>query len=135
MCLALPVLPEIGMVGATEADLKANKVPFEFGIGRFGELERGKIIGDRLGVLKLLFHRNTLQLLGVHIIGEGATELVHIGQTVMGFQGGLDYFVHAVFNYPTLAQVYKTAALDGWNKIIASEGLPDEAPPIEMEIH
>lgn len=123
-------IPEIGMVGATEAELRKDKVPYEYGIARFAELERGKIIGDKLGVLKLLFHRGTLQLLGVHIIGEGATELVHIGQTVMGFQGGIDYFVNAVFNYPTLATVYKTAALDGWNKIIATEGLPDEVPTV-----
>lgn len=130
-------IPEIAMVGATEAELKNNKVPYEYGIARFSELERGKIIGDNLGVLKILFHRNTLRLLGVHIIGEGATELVHIGQTVMGFQGGIDYFVNAVFNYPTLSQVYKTAALDAWNKMIASEGLPEEAPGMEtdMELH
>jgi NAD(P) transhydrogenase len=128
-------IPEIAMVGATENELKANKVPYEYGIARFSELERGKIIGDNLGVLKILFHRSTLRLLGVHIIGEGATELVHIGQTVMGFQGGIDYFVNAVFNYPTLSQVYKTAALDGWNKMVASEGLPEEAPGIDMELH
>ena len=128
-------IPEIGMVGATEIELRANKIPYEFGIARFSELERGKIIGDTSGVLKLLFHRSTLRLLGVHIIGEGATELVHVGQSVMGFQGGIDYFVHAVFNYPTLAQVYKTAALDGWNKVMASEGLPEEAPLKELEIH
>lgn len=128
-------IPEIGMVGSTEVELRANKIPYEFGIARFSELERGKIIGDSLGVLKILFHRQSLRVLGVHIIGEGATELVHIGQVVMGFQGGLDYFVHAVFNYPTLAQIYKTAALDGWNKVIASEGLPEEAPPVEIEIH
>ena len=128
-------IPEIAMVGANENELKASKVPYEFGIARFSEMERGKIIGDRLGVLKLLFHRTSLRLLGVHIIGEGATELVHIGQAVMGFQGGIDYFVNAVFNYPTLAQVYKTAALDGWNKVVASEGLPEEAPLMDAEIH
>lgn len=128
-------IPEIGMVGATEVELRASKIPYEFGIARFSELERGKIIGDKLGVLKILFHRSTLRVLGVHIIGEGATELVHIGQSVMGFQGGLEYFVYAVFNYPTLAQIYKTAALDGWNKIIASEGLPEEAPPVDIEVH
>jgi NAD(P) transhydrogenase len=140
-CFEIPLpygiysIPEIGMVGSTETELRANKIPYEFGIARFSELERGKIIGDNSGVLKLLFHRNTLRLLGVHIIGEGATELVHVGQTVMGFQGGIDYFVHAVFNYPTLAQVYKTAALDGWNKVIASYGLPDEAPLQDIDIH
>jgi NAD(P) transhydrogenase len=126
-------IPEIGMVGATEAELRKNRIPYEYGIARFSELERGKIIGDETGVLKLLFHRGTLQLLGVHIIGEGATELVHLGQTVMGFQGGIDYLVNAVFNYPTLSTVYKTAALDGWNKIVATEGLPDEAPISDVE--
>lgn len=128
-------IPEIGMVGATENDLKSKKIPYEIGIARFNELERGKIIGDRQGVLKLLFHRNTLQLLGVHIIGDGATEMIHIGQTIMGFQGGIDYLVNAAFNYPTLSQVYKTAALDGWNKIVASDGLPDEIPYDDLEIH
>lgn len=128
-------IPEIAMVGATEAELRATKTPYEYGIARFSELERGKIIGDNVGVLKLLFHRQTLQLLGVHIIGEGATELVHIGQTVLGFGGCIDYFVNAVFNYPTLSQAYKTAALDGWNKIVATEGLPDEVPAKELDLH
>jgi len=127
-------IPEIAMVGSTEAELRATKTPYEYGIARFSELERGKIIGDDAGVLKLLFHRQTLQLLGVHIIGEAATELIHIGQTVLGFGGGIDYFVNAVFNYPTLSQAYKTAALDGWNKIVATEGLPDEVPK-ELGIH
>ncbi|MBP9839207.1 MAG: FAD-dependent oxidoreductase, partial [Proteobacteria bacterium] len=121
-------IPEIATVGATEAELRATKTPYEYGVARFNELERGKIIGDNIGLLKILFHRSTLQLLGVHIIGEGATELIHVGQAVLGFGGGIDYFVNAVFNYPTLAQAYKTAALDGWNKIIATEGLPDEPP-------
>ncbi len=121
-------IPEIATVGSTETELRATKTPYEYGIARFAEIERGKIIGDTVGVLKLLFHRQTLQLLGVHIIGEGATELIHIGQAVLGFHGGIDYFVNAVFNYPTLAQAYKTAALDGWNKAVATEGLPDECP-------
>ena len=125
-------VPEIAMVGKTEAELSQEKIPYEFGIGRFSELERGKIIGDTVGVLKILFHRNTLQILGVHIIGEGATELIHIGQTVMGFQGSIDYLVNAVFNYPTLAQAYKTAALDGMNKIVSTQGLPDEVPDAHM---
>ncbi len=129
-------IPEIGMVGKTEAELSKEKVPYEVGLSRFGEVERGKIIGDNTGVLKILFHRGTLQLLGVHIIGDCASELVHIGQTVMGFQGGIDYLAHAVFNYPTLAQAYKTAALDGMNKVIATEGLPDDVPSLtDMELH
>ncbi len=86
-------------------------------------------------MLKVLFHRGTLQLLGVHIIGEAAAELVHIGQTVMGFQGGIDYLANAVFNYPTLSQAYKTAALDGLNKVIDTQGLPDEFPNSELGIH
>lgn len=139
LSLALPYgiysIPEIGMVGKTEHELSEAKVPYETGIARFSEIERGRIIGDNVGLLKILFHRNTLQLLGVHIIGEGATELVHIGQTVMGFQGGIDYLVQAVFNYPTLAQSYKTAALDGMNKIIATQGLPDEAPYMGYELN
>ena len=128
-------IPEIAMVGATEAELRATKTPYEYGIARFGELERGKINGDVTGVLKLLFHRQTLQLLGVHVIGESATELVHIGQTVLGFGGGIDYFVNAVFNFPTLSQSYKTAALDGWNKVVATEDLPDESPASDRELH
>lgn len=126
-------IPEIATVGATEAELRATKTPYEYGIARFTEIERGKIIGDNIGVLKLLFHRQTLQLLGVHIIGEGATELIHIGQAVLGFHGGIDYFVNAVFNYPTLTQAYKTAALDGWNKAMATEGLPDDCPFVESK--
>ncbi len=124
-------IPEISMVGETEAELSSKKVPYEVGIARFGEIERGKIVGDDSGVLKLLFHRHTLQILGVHIIGDSASELVHIGQTVMGFNGGIDYLSHAVFNYPTLGQAYRTAALDGMNKVVATQGLPDEAPGTE----
>lgn len=139
MSIPLPfgiyAIPEIACVGATEAELRATKTPYEYGIARFSELERGRIIGDNVGLLKILFHRSTLQLLGVHIIGEGATELIHIGQTVLGFQGGIDYFVNAVFNYPTLSQAYKTAALDGWNKVLATEGLPDEVPFKDVELH
>lgn len=127
-------IPEIGMVGKTEAELSAQKVPYETGVARFNEIERGKIIGENTGILKLLFHRGTLQLMGVHIIGEGASELVHVGQTVMGFQGGIDYLAHAVFNYPTLSQSYKVAALDGLNKVISTEGLPDEDPYRDKDI-
>ncbi len=121
-------IPEIAMVGKTEAELSAEKIPYEVGIGRFSEVERGKIVGDDTGVTKILFHRGTLALLGVHIIGECAAELIHIGQTVMGFQGGIDYLAQAVFNFPTLAQSYKVAALDGMNKVLATQGLPDEDP-------
>ena len=128
-------IPEISMIGMTEQQLSQARVPYETGVARFSEVERGKIIGESTGVLKILFHRGTLQLLGVHIIGEAAAELVHIGQTVMGFQGGIDYLANAVFNYPTLSQAYKTAALDGLNKVIDTQGLPDEFPGAEMGIH
>lgn len=121
-------IPEISGVGKTEAELSAARIPYEVGLARFGEVERGKIIGDDAGVLKLLFHRHTLQLLGVHIIGDAASELIHIGQAVMALEGGIDYLCQAVFNYPTLGQAYRTAALDGMNKVVATQGLPDEAP-------
>ena len=135
--LAMPygiyTIPEIAMVGKTEAQLSKDKVPYEVGIARFDEIERGKIIGESSGLLKILFHRNTLQILGVHVIGDSASELVHIGQMVMGFEGGIDYLSRVVFNYPTLSQAYRTAALDGLNKVIATQGLPDEVPYGENE--
>jgi NAD(P) transhydrogenase len=121
-------IPEISMVGKTEFELSKDRVPYEVGIARFGEVERGKITGDDTGILKLLFHRHTLQLLGVHIIGESASELIHVGQTAMALEGGIDYLSQAVFNYPTLGQAYRTAALDGMNKVMATQGLPDEVP-------
>ena len=128
-------IPEISMIGKTERELSQARIPYETGIARFSEIERGRIIGEDSGVLKLLFHRTTLQLLGVHIIGDAASELIHIGQTVMGFNGGIDYLTQAVFNYPTLSQAYKTAALDGMNKIISTQGLPEEVPDPSLEVH
>lgn len=119
-------VPEIATVGKTEEQLSEEKIPYEKGIGRFSEVERGKIIGDNSGVLKLLFDRNTLELLGVHCIGENASELVHIGQTVISFNGTIEYLCEAVFNYPTLAQAYKIAALDGMNKVIATRGIEED---------
>jgi len=119
-------IPEIGMVGKTEAELSREKVPYETGISRFSEVEKGKILGDDSGMLKLLFHRDSLKLLGVHVIGEAAAELVHVGQTVMAFDGGIDYLAHAVFNFPTLGQAYRSAALDGLNKVIDARGISDE---------
>jgi NAD(P) transhydrogenase len=92
-------------------------VSYEVGIARYREIARGQILGDDSGMLKLLFHRETRKLLGVHAIGTGATELIHIGQAVMAFDGGLDYFVETVFNYPTLAECYKVAGLDAANKL------------------
>ena len=90
---------------------------------RLREIARGQIIGDQTGLLKLIFHLETRELLGVHIIGEGASELIHIGQAVMAFKGKIDYFINTVFNYPTLAECYKTAAFDGINRLGSWEQL------------
>ena len=110
-------IPEISMVGRNEEELTLAGIPSEVGKARYREIARGQIVGDTTGLLKLLFHMETRQLLGVHIIGEGASELVHIGQAVMAFGGKVDYFVNTVFNYPTLAECYKTAAFDGVNRL------------------
>jgi NAD(P) transhydrogenase len=110
-------LPEISFIGKTEDQLTAACVPFEVGVSRYRELARGQIIGDSYGVLKLLVSPEDRTLLGVHVFGTGATELVHIGQAVMGCGGTVDYLVDAVFNYPTLAESYKVAALDATNKM------------------
>lgn len=110
-------IPELSMVGKTEQDLTQSKVPYETGIARYREIARGAIMGDHTGFLKMLFHRVDHRLLGVHAIGTGATELIHVGQAVMGLGGGLDYFMKTVFNYPTLAECYKVAALDAYNKL------------------
>ena len=112
-------IPEISFVGLNEDELTKQEIPYETGIARYREIARGHILGDENGELKILFHRETRQLLGVHIIGEYATELVHIGQAVMALKGGLDYLKDAVFNYPTLAECYKVAAFDGYNKLRA----------------
>jgi NAD(P) transhydrogenase len=110
-------VPEISMVGSTEQTLTKDKVPYEVGIARYREIARGQILGDDSGLLKMLFHRVDRRLLGVHIIGTGATELLHIGQAVFGLGGGLDYFLSTVFNYPTLAECYKVSALNAANKL------------------
>ncbi len=110
-------IPEISMVGATEEELTRAKVPYETGIARFREIARGQILGDDSGLFKMIFHREDRRLLGVHCIGTGATELIHIGQAVLGLGGGLDYFVRTVFNYPTLAECYKVAAFHAANKL------------------
>jgi NAD(P) transhydrogenase len=110
-------LPEISFVGRTEDQLTADSVPFEVGVSRYRELARGQIIGDSYGVLKLLVSMEDRTLLGIHVFGTNATELVHIGQAVMGCGGTVDYLVDAVFNYPTLAESYKVAALDATNKM------------------
>ena len=110
-------IPEISFVGRTEDELTDQLIPFEVGISRYRELARGQITGDSHGMLKLLVAPGDRTLLGVHVFGTGATELVHIGQAVMGCGGTIDYLVDAVFNYPTLAESYKVAALDAMNKI------------------
>lgn len=110
-------IPEISYAGATEEELTEQKVPYEIGRAEYSETARGQILGDHTGMLKLCFHRETLQLLGVHIIGESATELIHIGQAVIAHGGAVSYFKDNVFNYPTLAECYKIAALNGLNRL------------------
>jgi NAD(P) transhydrogenase len=115
--IGIYAIPEISMVGAPEHELTQHKVPYETGVARYREIARGQILGDHSGMFKMLFHREDHRLLGVHCIGTGATELVHIGQAVLGLGAGLDYFLKTVFNYPTLAECYKVAALDASNKL------------------
>ncbi len=110
-------IPEISMVGRNEDDLSKAEIPYGVGVAHYREIARGQLIGDETGMLKLLFHRHTRALLGVHAIGEGATELIHIGQAVMAYRGKIDYFIDTIFNYPTLAECYKVAALDGINRL------------------
>jgi len=110
-------IPEIAMVGKTEQQLTEEKVPYEFGIARYDELAKGQLTGARTGVVKLLFDPDSHDLLGIHILGESATELIHIGQTVLAMDGTIEYFRDSVFNYPTFAEAYKVAALDGLNKV------------------
>ena len=116
----LYTIPEISFVGRTEEELTTAGVPYEVGMAHYREIARGQIIGDTTGRLKLIFHSETGALLGVHVIGEGATELIHIGQAVMALGGTVRYFVDHVFNYPTLAECYKVAALAGLNKLGAA---------------
>lgn len=111
-------IPEISVVGQSEETLTEAGIPYEVGKASYKEIARGQIIGDQIGLLKLLFHRDTRQLLGVAILGEGASELIHIGQAALSLGGTVDYFVDTVFNYPTLAECYKTAAFDGINRLI-----------------
>ncbi|MEV0145945.1 MULTISPECIES: Si-specific NAD(P)(+) transhydrogenase [unclassified Nonomuraea] len=115
--IGIYTIPEISFIGRTEDELTTSQVPFEVGISRYRELARGQIIGDTYGMLKLLVSPEDRSLLGVHVFGTGATELLHIGQAVMGCGGTIDYLVDAVFNYPTLAESYKVAALDAMNKL------------------
>jgi NAD(P) transhydrogenase len=110
-------IPEISFIGKTEEQLTDEDVPYEVGMAYYREVARGQIRGDTTGRLKLIFHRDTRKVLGVHIIGEGATELVHIGQAVMTLNGTIDYFIDTVFNYPTLAECYKVAAFNGLGRL------------------
>jgi NAD(P) transhydrogenase len=110
-------IPEISVVGRNEEELTRDGVSYEVGKAFYREIARGQIIGDETGMLKLMFDRDSRKILGVAIIGEGASELIHIGQAVMALEGTIDYFVDTVFNYPTLAECYKTAAFDGINRL------------------
>ncbi len=110
-------IPEISMVGATEEQLTAARVPYEVGTAPYAELAKGQMLGDEDGILKLIFDPRSLKLLGVHCIGERAAEIIHIGQAVLGLGAGLEYFRDTVFNYPTLAEAYKVAALAGLNRL------------------
>ncbi|MDH4248643.1 MAG: Si-specific NAD(P)(+) transhydrogenase [Deltaproteobacteria bacterium] len=110
-------IPEISMVGSTEEQLTQQKVPYEVGAATYREIARGQIVGNTTGRLKLLFHRESLKLLGVHIIGDQATEMIHIGQTVMAFDGSIEFFINQVFNYPTYSECYRVAALNGVNRL------------------
>ena len=112
-------VPEISSVGMTEAAARAAGLQFEVGVARLRETSRGHIMGVGGGLLKMIFSLTDRRLLGVHIIGEGATELIHIGQAVANLGGTLDYFIEHTFNYPTLAEAYKIAALDAWNRMPA----------------
>ncbi len=110
-------IPEISFIGKTEEQLTDEDAPYEVGVAYYREIARGQIRGDTTGRLKIIFHRETREILGVHSIGEGASELLHIGQAVMVLKGTIDYFVDNVFNYPTLAECYKAAAFNGLNKL------------------
>ena len=110
-------VPEISTVGMTEEQVRERAIPYECGVARFRETSRGHIMGLSSGFMKMIFSLETRRLLGVHIVGEGATELIHIGQAVVNLEGTLDYFVENTFNYPTLAEAYKVAALDAWNRM------------------
>ncbi|SDM40236.1 NAD(P) transhydrogenase [Lentzea albidocapillata subsp. violacea] len=124
--IGIYTIPEISYCGATEAELTSSAVPYEVGISRYRELARGQIVGDAYGMLKLLVSTVDRKILGVHVFGTGATDLVHIGQAVMGCGGTVDYLVDTVFNYPTLSEAYKVAALDATNKIRALDRFTTE---------
>ena len=120
-------IPEISMIGQTERQLTDAQVPFEVGIARYKEIARGQLMGDTHGLIKLLFHAETRTLLGIHAIGTGSTELIHIGQVAMAAALPVDYFAEAIFNYPTLAECYKVAAMDGLNRVRGHCAAPESA--------
>ncbi len=111
------IIPEISMIGKTEQELTAAKIPYEVGIAKYEELTKAQMLGDETGLLKILFDPQSLKVLGVHIIGERTAEIIHIGQVVMSLGRTIEYFRDTVFNYPTMAEAYKVAALDGLNKL------------------
>jgi NAD(P) transhydrogenase len=119
-------VPEISMIGKSEQQLTKENIPYEVGVARYEELAKGQMLGGTPGFLKIIFCPNTLQILGVHAIGEGATEIIHIGQVVMSSGGTLEYFRNAVFNYPTLAEAYRVAALHGLKKVEDSKNIQSE---------
>lgn len=115
--IGIYAIPEMSTVGRNEQELTEDCIPYETGVARYHEIARGAMLGDESGLFKMIFHRDTRELLGVHCIGTGATELIHVGQAVLALGGGLDYFLDTVFNYPTLAECYKVAAYQAANKI------------------
>lgn len=114
-------VPEVSMVGKTEQEVKADGIAYEVGVARFAETSRGLISGRVEGMLKMIFSVDDGKLLGVHIVGEGATELIHIGQAIFTLEEGIDYFIETTFNYPTTAEAYKIAALNAWNRMSARQ--------------
>jgi NAD(P) transhydrogenase len=126
-------VPEISTIGLTEEEVKSKGIPYEVGIARFRETSRGHIMGLQSGMMKMIFALSDKRLLGVHIVGEGATELIHIGQAVLNLGGTVDYFVQNTFNFPTLAEAYKIAALDAWNRMPAAGLVAEPAPEVPIE--
>jgi NAD(P) transhydrogenase len=124
-------VPEMSTVGLSEQDVRNQGIPYECGVARFRETSRGHIMGLQNGMMKMIFSLKTRRLLGVAIVGEGATELIHIGQAVLNLGGGLDYFVENTFNYPTLAEAYKIAALDAWNRMPRLTPMSEISPAAE----
>jgi len=114
-------VPEISLVGKNEQQLTEKRTPYEVGVARYREIARGQILGDKVGMLKLLFDPESRKLLGVHAIGQGVTEIIHIGQAVLAYEGTIDYFIESTFNYPTFAECYRVAALDGYNKVVEED--------------